>query len=82
MPKVELLDQAAVNYRTAEDGIQSCSNCANFQSPDKCGLVLGPVSASGICDLWGPMASGKELEDQLFGGEAGEMAPTQVPQVL
>ncbi len=81
MGKTELLEQAAVQYRTAEEGIQSCSNCSNFQAPDKCAMVMGPVSAGGICDIWSPMATDAQLEDKLFGG-AEQLAPTQIPEAM
>lgn len=64
----DLLPQEAVNYRTAEDGTQSCANCGNFRAPDQCALVQGPVGAAGVCDLWAKLRDETALMDQLFGG--------------
>lgn len=71
----QLLPQAAVNYRTAEDGLKSCMNCGAFQAPDKCMLVMGPVGASGLCDLWSAKQEGPSVEDQLFGPGSPPEAP-------
>ena len=75
----ELQPQEAVNYRTAEDGMQSCSNCQNFRSPDQCGLVQGPIGASGVCDLWTKMMDSKAMSDMMFGPPSPEGAPSGAP---
>ena len=69
------LPQNAVNYHTAEDGLKSCANCGSFMAPDKCMLVQGPVSPSGICDLWATKAAMPSVEDQLFGPGGSPEAP-------
>lgn len=74
----ELQDQAAVNYRTAEDGMMSCSNCANFRAPDQCQLVKPPVGAGGVCDIWSKMLDERAVMEQLFGG-GGEMGEGEMP---
>lgn len=74
MPKPgELQPQEMVNYRAAEDGMQSCSNCGNFMAPDKCALVLPPISAAAVCDLWTPAQSDTEAMDELMGSMAGNV---------
>ncbi len=45
--------KAAAAYRGAPNGRQSCANCAYFNPPSGCGVVSGPVSARGWCNLWG-----------------------------
>lgn len=45
--------QAAVAYRGAPNGRQRCANCSWFEAPSGCGVVRGPVSAKGWCNLWG-----------------------------
>jgi hypothetical protein len=45
--------KAAANYRGAPNGGQSCANCSYFNPPSGCGVVSGPVSARGWCNLWG-----------------------------
>jgi ubiquinol cytochrome c reductase Fe-S subunit len=44
--------QKAVSYQASPNGKQSCSNCANFQSPSACKLVDGAISPSGWCVLY------------------------------
>ncbi|MGD9656373.1 MAG: iron oxidase [Methylocystis sp.] len=43
----------AAAYRGAPNGRQSCANCSWFNPPSGCGVVSGPVSARGWCNLWG-----------------------------
>jgi hypothetical protein len=45
--------QAAAAYRGAPNGRQRCANCSWFEPPSGCGVVRGPVSARGWCNLWG-----------------------------
>lgn len=44
--------QKAVSYRPTPNGKQSCSNCANFQTPSSCKLVDGAIAPSGWCVLY------------------------------
>ncbi|MCC3245690.1 twin-arginine translocation signal domain-containing protein [Methylocystis sp. WRRC1] len=45
--------QAAAAYRGSPNGRQRCANCSWFEPPSGCGVVRGPVSARGWCNLWG-----------------------------
>jgi anaerobic selenocysteine-containing dehydrogenase len=45
--------RAAAAYRNSPNGRQSCANCSWFEAPSGCGVVKGPVSARGWCNLWG-----------------------------
>jgi hypothetical protein len=45
--------KSAAAYRGAPNGRQSCANCSWFNPPSGCGVVSGPVSARGWCNLWG-----------------------------
>lgn len=45
--------KSAAAYRGAPNGRQSCANCSYFNPPSGCGVVSGPVSARGWCNLWG-----------------------------
>jgi hypothetical protein len=48
-----MTSKAAAAYRGAPNGRQSCANCSYFNAPSRCGVVSGPVSARGWCNLWG-----------------------------
>lgn len=71
----QLLPQDQVNYRTAQEGVQGCSNCANFRAPDQCILVQPPVGAAGMCDLWTPPKNDAQIASELFGPSAQPEAP-------
>jgi len=45
--------QASAAYRGSPNGRQRCANCSWFEPPSGCGVVRGPVSARGWCNLWG-----------------------------
>jgi hypothetical protein len=45
--------QSSAAYRAAPNGRQRCANCSWFEPPSGCGVVRGPVSALGWCNLWG-----------------------------
>jgi anaerobic selenocysteine-containing dehydrogenase len=45
--------KGAAAYRNSPNGRQSCANCSWFNPPSGCGVVSGPVSARGWCNLWG-----------------------------
>lgn len=74
----KLIPQEQANYRTADEGPQSCAGCGNFIKPDQCKLVQPPVSAAGTCDLWSPQQSDADLMSMLFGQGGGE-APGPMP---
>lgn len=44
---------AAAAYRGSPNGRQRCANCSWFEPPSGCGVIRGPVSPSGWCNLWG-----------------------------
>ncbi len=50
----------AVHYRAAERPDFRCGSCIHFQPVDEsegygyCTLVIGRISAEGVCDLWEP----------------------------
>lgn len=74
----KLIPQEVANYRTAEEGPQSCAGCGNFIQPDKCKIVQPPVSAGGVCDVWAPAQSDADMMGMLFGG-AGAEAGAEMP---
>ncbi|MEK4032848.1 high-potential iron-sulfur protein [Methylocystis sp. IM3] len=45
--------QSAAAYRASPNGRQRCANCSWFEPPSGCGVIKGPVSARGWCNLWG-----------------------------
>ncbi|QGM97175.1 high-potential iron-sulfur protein [Methylocystis parvus] len=45
--------KASSAYRGSPNGRQRCANCSWFAPPSGCGVVAGPVSANGWCNLWG-----------------------------
>ncbi|WP_424360511.1 iron oxidase [Methylocystis parvus] len=45
--------KAGAAYRGSPNGRQRCANCSWFEAPSGCGVVKGPVSANGWCNLWG-----------------------------
>lgn len=52
-PAQAMTSKAAAAYRGAPNGRQRCANCSWFSPPSGCGVVRGPVSANGWCNLWG-----------------------------
>jgi hypothetical protein len=57
---IKKVTKSKANYRPAETTEFMCSNCIHFQPYDltrgygHCGLVIGRVSSTGVCDLWEP----------------------------
>jgi hypothetical protein len=45
----------AMQYRTTPNGAQKCNVCANWQPPQSCKLVDGPIAPSGWCILYRPI---------------------------
>jgi hypothetical protein len=45
--------KAATAYRGSPNGRERCANCSWFEAPSGCGVVKGPVTANGWCNLWG-----------------------------
>jgi 2'-5' RNA ligase len=60
VPPGEITDKVSKeqsNYRTPDpESEQLCGNCANFEMPDQCVLVIGPIDSKDVCDLWEPVA--------------------------
>ncbi|WP_442755441.1 iron oxidase [Methylocystis sp. JAN1] len=52
-PALAKSSRAAAAYRGSPNGRQRCANCSWFEPPSGCGVVKGPVSANGWCNLWG-----------------------------
>ena len=46
------LAKAAANYQSTPRGNARCSNCAHWQPPIDCKVVVGPVSPIGWCGLY------------------------------
>jgi hypothetical protein len=46
------MSKADALYQDGPKGDQSCANCSFFQAPSTCGVVEGPVAASGWCKLY------------------------------
>ena len=67
MAERELLDQGAVNYRSAEEGSGSCASCGNFMGPSACSMVKGPVASAGVCDIYAPKAKPMSPEEMFVG---------------
>jgi len=43
------LSQKAVAYQDHPDGDKRCDKCAQFQPPNACKIVEGPISPLGFC---------------------------------
>jgi anaerobic selenocysteine-containing dehydrogenase len=52
-PAAARSSKAAAAYRGSPNGRQRCANCSWFSPPSSCGVVAGPVSGNGWCNLWG-----------------------------
>ena len=48
------ISKAAVAYQDHPDGDKRCDKCVQFQAPDACKLVDGPVSPQGSCRIFTP----------------------------
>ncbi len=48
------LAQKIVQYQPTPKNGQMCSNCVNFEPPNGCKLVEGPVAPTGWCIAFGP----------------------------
>jgi hypothetical protein len=48
------ISKAAVAYQDHPDGDKRCGKCAQFQPPDACKLVEGPISPQGFCQIFMP----------------------------
>jgi hypothetical protein len=48
------ISKTAVAYQDHPDGDKQCVKCAQFQPPDACKLVEGPISPQGSCRIFVP----------------------------
>jgi anaerobic selenocysteine-containing dehydrogenase len=55
-PAMKKLEQAAVQYQTRPNKGQMCAVCLNFQGPNQCKVVLGPIVPIGWCVAFAPKA--------------------------
>jgi hypothetical protein len=48
------ISKTAVAYQDHPDGDKQCNKCAQFQPPDACKMVEGPISPQGSCRIFMP----------------------------
>jgi len=46
------MTQAAAKYQNQPKGQQRCEICVNFQPPNQCTIVAGPISPKGWCQFF------------------------------
>jgi hypothetical protein len=46
------ISKVAVNYQDHPDGDKRCDKCIQFQPPDACKMVDGPISPQGSCRIF------------------------------
>ena len=49
------ISKKAVAYQDHPDGDKQCAKCAQFQPPDACKMVEGPISPQGSCRIFVPV---------------------------
>jgi hypothetical protein len=49
-----MISKKAVAYQDHPDGDKQCNKCAQFQPPDACKMVEGPISPQGSCRIFMP----------------------------
>jgi hypothetical protein len=49
------ISKKAVAYQDHPDGDKQCQKCAQFQPPDACKMVEGPISPQGSCRIFVPI---------------------------
>lgn len=49
------ISKKAVAYQDHPDGDKECAKCAQFQPPDACKMVEGPISPQGSCRIFVPV---------------------------
>lgn len=49
------ISKAAVAYQDHPQGDKRCGKCLQFQAPDTCKMVDGPVSPQGFCRIFMPV---------------------------
>lgn len=48
------ISKAAVAYQDHPQGDKHCAKCAQFQPPNSCKMVDGPISPQGFCRIFTP----------------------------
>ena len=48
------ISKKAVAYQDHPEGDKRCEKCAQFQPPDACKMVEGPISPEGSCRIFVP----------------------------
>ena len=48
------ISKKAVAYQDHPDGDKECAKCVQFQPPDACKMVEGPISPQGSCRIFVP----------------------------
>jgi len=51
------ISKEAVAYQDHPQGDKRCGKCAQFQPPQSCKLVDGPISTQGFCRIFSPVKS-------------------------
>jgi hypothetical protein len=54
-PAAPKISKKAVAYQDHPDGDKECAKCAQFQPPDACKMVEGPISPKGSCRIFMPI---------------------------
>jgi hypothetical protein len=49
------ISKAAAGYQDHPNGDKRCDRCVQFQPPDACKMVEGPVSPQGSCRIFTPL---------------------------
>ena len=49
------ISKAAVAYQDHADGDKRCDKCTQFQPPDACKMVEGPINPQGSCRIFTPL---------------------------
>ena len=49
------ISKTPVAYQDQPDGDKQCAKCAQFQPPDACKMVEGPISPQGSCRIFVPV---------------------------
>ena len=53
------ISKKAVAYQDHPDGDKECAKCAQFQPPDACKMLEGPISPQGSCRIFQPSRQSK-----------------------
>jgi hypothetical protein len=75
------ISQKAVAYQDHPDGDRECSKCAQFQAPNSCKMVEGPINPRGFCRIFIPLrqASAGLPRRDAASSEPGLAADAAVP---